>query len=100
MPRKASIGVDDPGGGEIDSNLDSDTLTDTTMDTFVDVDANIEVVILFDPPATAGDINVTVSDVPPDASGATVVLSPDADTTIDLTDDLDAGMTDFEIPPD
>jgi hypothetical protein len=95
-----SIGVDDPGGGEIDSNLDSDTLTDTTMDTFVDVDANIEVVILFDPPATAGDINVTVSDVPPDASGAAVVLSPDADTTIDLTDDLDAGMTQFDIPPD
>jgi hypothetical protein len=95
-----SIGVDDPGGGAIDSDLGSDTLTDTTMDSFVDVDGNIEVVILFDPPATSGDINVTVSDVPPDASGAAVVLGTNADTTIDLTDDLDAGMTQFDIPPD
>jgi hypothetical protein len=70
------------------------------MDSFVDVDGNIEIVILFDPPATSGDISVTVSDVPPDASGAAVVLGTNSDTTMDLTDDLDAGMTQFDIPPD
>jgi hypothetical protein len=95
-----SIGVDDPAGGSIDDSLDSNTLTDTTMDSFVDVDGNIEIVILFDPPATSGDISVTVSDVPPDASGAAVVLGTNDDTTMDLTDDLDAGMTQFDIPPD
>jgi hypothetical protein len=95
-----SIGVDDPAGGSIDDNLDSNTLTDTTMDSFVDVDGNIEVVILFDPPATSGDISVTVGNVPPDASGAAVVLGTNSDTTMDLTDDLDAGMTQFDVPPD
>jgi hypothetical protein len=94
-----SITVQDPGGGAINSDLGTDTLTDTTMDTYVDVDGNIEVVILFDPPAAAGDISVTVSDVPPDASGAAVVLSPNGDATMDLTDELDAGMTQFDIPP-
>jgi hypothetical protein len=95
-----SIGVEDPSGGAVDYNLGSGDLTDSTMDTYVDVDGNIEVVILFDPPATSGDITVTISDVPPDASGAAVVLGTTDDTTIDLTDEIDAGMTQFDIPPD
>jgi hypothetical protein len=95
-----SIGVDDPAGGAVNYDLGSDDLTDTTMDSFVDVDGNIEIVILLDPPATAGDISVTVGDVPPDASGAAVVLGTNDDTTMDLTDDLDAGMTQFDVPPD
>jgi hypothetical protein len=95
-----SIGVDDPSGDSVDYSLQSDTLTDDTMDSYVDVDGNIEVVILFDPPTDMGDISVTVGDVPPDASGAAVVLGTNADTTMDLTDELDSGMTQFDIPPD
>jgi hypothetical protein len=95
-----SIGVEDPGGGTVDYNLDSGDLTDTTMDTYVDVDGNIEIVIIFDPPAMAGDVSVTVSDVPPNASGAAVVLGTTGDTTMDLTDAFDAGITQFDIPPD
>jgi hypothetical protein len=95
-----SIGVEDPSGDSVDYSLQSDTLTDDTMDSYVDVDGNIEVVILFDPPTDLGDISVTVGDVPPDASGAAVVLGTSEDTTMDLTDDLDAGMTQFDIPPD
>jgi hypothetical protein len=57
-------------------------------------------VILFDPPATSGDITVTIGDVPPDASGAAVVLGSNDDTIMDLTDAIDAGMTQFDIPPD
>jgi hypothetical protein len=95
-----SIGVEDPTGDSVDYSLQSDTLTDDTMDSYVDVDGNIEVVILFDPPTDIGDISVTVGDVPPDASGAAVVLGTNEDTTMDLTDDLDSGMTEFDIPPD
>jgi hypothetical protein len=95
-----SIGVEDPSGDSVDYSLQSDTLTDDTTDSYVDVDGNIEVVILFDPPTDMGDISVTVGDVPSDASGAAVVLGTNGDTTMDLTDDLDSGMTDFDIPPD
>jgi hypothetical protein len=95
-----SVGVEDPTGDSVDYSLQSDTLTDDTMDSYVDVDGNIEVVILFDPPTDLGDISVTVGDVPPDASGAAVVLGTNEDTTMDLTDDLDSGMTQFDIPPD
>jgi hypothetical protein len=95
-----SIGVDDPGGGDINYDLGSGDLTDTTMGTWVDVDGNIEIVIVFDPLATSGDVNVTISDAPSDASGAAVVLGTNDDTTMDLTDAIDAGMTSFDIPPD
>jgi hypothetical protein len=95
-----SIGVEDPTGDSVDYSLQSDTLTDDTMDSYVDVDGNIEVVILFDPPTDMGDISVTVGDVPPDASGAAVVLGTNQDTTMDLTDDLDTGTTQFDVPPD
>ncbi len=98
-----SIGVDDPDGGSIDSDLGTNTLTDTSMDSYVDVDNNIEIVVLFDPLMNGmdqGDITVDVSDVPPGASGAAVVLGDDGDDTMDLTDDLDNGVTNFDIPVD
>ena len=47
----------------------------------------------------SNDITVAVSDVPPDASAAVVVLGDNGDTTMDLTGDLEAGMTQFDIPP-
>jgi hypothetical protein len=100
-----SIGVDDPAGDMIDYDLGSDDLTDDTMDSYVNVDNNIEIVIIFDPlmdvtdPANM-DVTVDVSDVPPDASGAAVVLGDDGDDTMDLTDDLDNGVTGFDIPAD
>jgi hypothetical protein len=95
-----SIGVEDPSGGAVGYDLGTGDLTDTTKDSYVDVDGNIEVVILFDPPAFGGDITVNIGDVPPDASGAAVVLGTADDTTMDLTDEIDAGMTQFDIPPD
>ena len=94
-----SIGVDDPTGGAVDYDLGSGDLTDTTMDSYVNVDGNIEIVILFDP-ATSGDIMLTIDDVPPDASGAAVVLGTKNDTIMDLTDQIDMAMTQFDIPPD
>ena len=89
----------------IDYDLGTGDLTDTTMDSYVDVDGNIEIVVLFDPlmdvlSSDNMDITVEVSDVPPDASAAAIVLGDNGDTTMDLTDDLDAGMTQFDIPVD
>ena len=100
-----SIGVDDPDGDSIDYDLDSDDLTDDSMDSYVNVDDNIEIVIIFDPLMDVTDqgnmdVTVDVSDVPPDASGAAVVLGDDGDDTMDLTADLDDGVTDFDIPAD
>ncbi len=100
-----SIGVDDPDGDMIDYDLGSDDLTDDTMDSYVNVDDNIEIVIIFDPLMDVTgqgnmDVTVDVSDVPPDASGAAVALGDNGDDTMDLTDDLDDGVTDFDIPAD
>ena len=36
--------------------------------------------------------------MPADASAGVIVLGDNGDTTMDLTDDLDAGMTQFDIP--
>jgi hypothetical protein len=71
------------------------------MDSYVYVDGNIEIIVLFDPfmDEMAQDITVEVSDVPEGASAGVIVLGDDGDTTMDLTDDLDAGMTQFDIPP-
>ncbi len=96
-----SIGVDDPGRRLDRLRPRFGYLTDTSMDSYVDVDSNIEIVVLFDPLMNGmdqGDVTVDVSDVPPDASGAAVVLGDDSDDTMDLTDDLDNGVTNFDIP--
>ena len=98
-----SIGVDDPGGDSVDYDLDTGMLTDDTMDSFVDVDGNIEIVVLFDPlmdqMALADmDVTVNISDVPTDAGGAALVLDDNGNATMDLTDDIDAGMNHFDIP--
>jgi hypothetical protein len=44
---------------------------------------------------------VNVGDVPPDALGGVAVLGadPGQDTTMNLTDELDSGTTQFDIPP-
>jgi hypothetical protein len=99
-----SIGVNDPAGDSVDYSLSSDTLTDNTVDSWVDVDSNIEVVVLFDPlmdaPPDATDVTVALSDVPPDAGGAAVVLGDGGDATMDLTDAIDSGQTEFDINAD
>jgi hypothetical protein len=97
-----SFDVVDPNGDAVDYNLQTDTLSDDTETAYVDVTTNIEMVIDFNPPTDMGNIDLTVNDVPPDALGAAVVLGPDPGdvTVMDLTDELDSGTTQSEIPPD
>jgi hypothetical protein len=96
-----SLSVVDPNGGSVDYNLTTDTLTDDSQTAYVDVTTNIEMIVDFNPPTDMGAIDLNVADVPPDALGAVVVLAPDPadDAVMNLTDELDSGITQFQIPP-
>ena len=96
-----SLSVVDPNGGSVDYNLTTDTLTDDTQTAYIDVTTNIEMIVDFNPPTDMGNIDLNVAEVPADALGAAVVLAPDPanDAVMNLTDELDSGTTQFQIPP-
>jgi hypothetical protein len=82
-----------PGGDSVVYDQQDNTLDNNIQDGYVDVVGNIEVIVLTGP---GGQVTLQVSNVPPTARGGVVMLGPDQDQTMGLTDDLRNGTTTFD----